>query len=302
MPLRLDPPRWMAQPMVALMASLSLAACATSGPAPTPGGSAATELPPGSAPTFADLADLSIAADLVAVIIVDEQITVPAERAPGLPAGMARQYVEATTLNLLAAPGAMGESMTFVVDLPLDARGDTPKIEQRSFLVFGDPVPGQPGMVQLVSSSAMIPAGPMIEGRVREVLTQLASADALPEITGVRDVISVPGNLAGESETQMFVETGAGLPVSLSVIRRPSMAPRWGVSLGEIVNQEARPPEPETVAWYRFACFLPRQLPEDGFLQADGASRERAREDYSFVLSELGPCERRLGERRPGGS
>ncbi len=82
--------------------------------------------------------------------------------------------------------------------------------------------------------------------------------------------------------------------MSLSVIRRPQMAPKWGISLGEIVNQDAVPPVPGTIAWYRFACFLPRELPESAFLQNDRESRYRARADYAFVLADLGPCERRL--------
>ena len=150
------------------------------------------------------------------------------------------------------------------------------------------------GTLQLLSSTAMLPAGPQIEARVRRVLTQLAQPDVPPAITGVRDVISVPGNLAGESETQMFVETDTGAPVSLSVIRRPGMAPEWGVSLGELVDASARPPAPESIAWYRFACFLPRELPYDSFLQRDRQSQDRAREDYAFVLAQLGPCERRF--------
>ena len=133
-----------------------------------------------------------------------------------------------------------------------------------------------------------------MEARVRRVLTQLAAADVPPAVTGLRDVISVPGNLAGESETQMFVETDTGAPVSLSVIRRPGMTPQWGVSLGELVDASAEPAQPDTLIWYRLACFLPRELPTDSFLQRDRASQDQARADYAFILSELGPCERRF--------
>ena len=34
-----------------------------------------------------------------------------------------------------------------------------------------------------------------------------------------------------------------------------------GRCLGELVDASARPPAPESIAWYRFACFLPRELP-----------------------------------------
>ena len=92
----------------------------------------------------------------------------------------------------------------------------------------------------------------------------------------------------------MFVETANGAPVSLSVVRRPGMQPEWGVSLGEIVDTTARAPQPGTLAWYRFACSLPRELPQDAFLRSDRESVAQARADYAFVLEQLGPCERRF--------
>ncbi|WP_120076360.1 hypothetical protein [Aurantiacibacter odishensis] len=269
------------------------AACATTGPAMSQDMPVA-ELPPSQAPTYADLVTMAMDADTVAIVAVEDQIPFPAERAPNLPPSQVRLYIEALTQSLLVAPQGVGSELVFVVDQKRDADGDAPDLEDRTFLIFGDLSRSQPGAIQLLSSDSMLPAGPRIESRVRRVLTQLASADVPPAITGVRDVISVPGNLAGESETQMFVETESGAPVSLSVIRRPGMTPEWGVSLGELVDASATPPEPESLEWFQFACFLPRELPADSFLQTDRASQARAREDYAFILAELGPCERRF--------
>lgn len=281
-------------PALASLALLCLAGCASIGSAQSRARAPAPELTGLAAPTYADLADLALGGRTVAVVEVDDQVVVPAERAPGLVPGNVRLYLETKTQRLITGPSAIGAELAFVADFEQDTGGKPPRLKRSSFIVFGDMVAGRPGEFQLVSSRAMLPMGPNIEARVREVLTQIAARDAVPAITGVRDVISVPGNLAGESETQLFVDTANGAPVSLSVIRRPGMAPTWGVSLGEIVNQDARPPAPETITWYRFACFLPRELPGNAFLQADRESRERAREDYAFVLRELGDCERRL--------
>jgi hypothetical protein len=107
--------------------------------------------------------------------------------------------------------------------------------------------------------------------------------------------MSVAGNLFGESETQLFLDTVSGEPVSLTVIRRPGMDPAWGVSWTEIVDQSARPPAPRTVEWYRLACSLPPELPADSYLQQDTAAQEQAREDYSFILDQLGDCGRTRG-------
>ncbi|WP_340588114.1 hypothetical protein [Erythrobacter alti] len=282
--------------LLMLLAAGVLAACSTTLPAQSRSGSnsaLSAELGPQEAPTYADLVTFSLNSDLVAIVTVDDQAVFPPERAPDVPANRVRLYLETLTQNLLASDAGVGESLIFVTDIAREADGDAPDLEERSYIIFAKQIAARPGEVQLISSRAMLPAGPIIEERVRRVLRQLAAAEPIPEVTGVRDVISVPGNLVGESETQMFIETRSGAPVSLSVVRRPGLPPHWGISLGEIVDSSARPPEPESLSWYGFACFLPDQLPDSAFLQSDRQSRERARADYAFVLSELGRCERR---------
>ena len=244
------------------------------------------------APTYADLVDLAEPAAIVAVVVVKDQATVPTERAPGLAPGRARLYLEAQTQRVLKGPGALGESLAYLADVPLNAKGKPPKLRKQAFLVFADPVAGNPGQLRLVKPDAQLVADPVLADRVRTVVEQLVARDAPPKITGVADVISVAGNLAGESETQMSIKTAGGRPGSLTVIRRPNMAPTWGVSWSEIVDQSARPPQPGTLAWYRLACSLPSQLQPDDFLQADDAGRQRARADYRFILDSLGPCVR----------
>lgn len=267
---------------------LALGACAVAG-------GASAETPPAiaaPAPTYADLVSLAEPAAIIAEVTVKDQATVPPERAPGLAPGRARLYLEAQTQRVLKGPAALGESLAYLADVPLNAKGKAPKLKKQTFLVFADPVPGHPGELQLVKPDAQLADDPALAERVRTVAEQLVAPDAPPRITGVRDVISVAGNLAGESETQMSIETVGGRPGSLTVIRRPNMAPTWGVSWTEIVDQSAKPPAPDTLAWYRLACFLPRQLTPDDFLQADEAGRQRARADYQLILDSLGPCER----------
>ena len=242
--------------------------------------------------TYADLADLTEAAALVALVEIRDQAQVEPERAPGLAPGHARLYLEARTLALLGGRSALGESLVYLADVPLDAKGKAPKLKKQRFLVYADPVAGRAGALQLVDPSAQLPASPETEQLARAVIAAFAASDAPPAVTGIRDVMSVPGNLAGESETQLFLDTATGQPVSLSVIRRPGMDPTWGVSWSEIVDQSARPPAPQTVAWYRLACFLPERLPADAFLQQDAASRRQAEADYRFIVEQLGACSR----------
>ena len=132
---------------------------------------------------------------------------------------------------------------------------------------------------------------------MRPVLAALAAPDSPPVITGVRDALSVAGNLTGESETQVFLETRDGSPVSLTVLRRPGRDPVWGVSWGEIIDQAARPPAPNTIEWYRLACALPARLPSSANLSRVPSERAQAERDYSLVMGSLGPCVRTLARR-----
>lgn len=271
---------------------LALIAAIASAPAVTP----LMAQDPAAAPvlTYADIADLSDAADLVIHAQIRRQVEVERERAPGLEAGFARLYIEAETKALLTGSTPIGESLRYLVDVPLNAKGKVPKLRKKEVLLFARAVPSRPGEVQLAGPQAQQPYTPELEAQVRPVLSALASPDSPPVVTGVRDALSVAGNLAGESETQVFLETRNGEPVSLSILRRPGREPVWGVSWGEIIDQAARPPRPNTIEWYRLACALPARLPSGANLSRVPAERAQAERDYSLVMGSLGPCVRTL--------
>ncbi|HSG33387.1 MAG TPA: hypothetical protein VLA37_02550, partial [Sphingomonadaceae bacterium] len=272
-----------------LLAVLALLAPVLSGAVP----SAAQQLPPSTSPfTYADLVDLSEQANLVVKAKIRKQATVSPENSPGLLPGHVRLYLEAETQALLAGSAAIGQSLRLLADLPLDSRGRPPKLKDSEFIFFGREVPGRPGELQLLTPDSYSTAGPDEEARIRAVLREVAQPEAPPHIEAIREAISIAGNLAGESETQLFLETAEGTPVSLTVMRRPGMAPQWGVAWSELVDQSARPPERETLAWYRLACFLPSELPASANISDNEVSRRRALEDYQVVMSELGPCKR----------
>lgn len=246
-------------------------------------------------PTYADLATLADGAPLVVRARIAEQAVVPAERAPGLAAGHARLYVEAKTVALLSGATALPETLRYLVDVPTDAKSRPPKLRKREVVLFARPVPGRPGELQLTGRHAQLAYTPALEARLRPVLAAFVAADAPPRVTGVRDVLSSAGNLAGESETQVFLATARGEPAALTVIRRPGMAPRWGVSWTELVDQSAAAPARDTLAWYRLACALPPALPTSATAGTEAADQARAAADYRFVIADLGPCERTLG-------
>jgi len=246
--------------------------------------------------TFADLATLAEAGDLVIRAAVTDQIALPPERAPDVAPGYARFYIEAETLALIAGSTPVGEDLAYLVDVPLSRNGDLPDFEDREVLLFAKPVPGKPGAIQLVGPSAQLLHSPALEARLRPILSELFANDVPPEITGIKDALAVPGTLTGESETQIFLETRGSSPVSITVLRRPGQPPAWGVSWGEIVDSSARPPEPDTLRWYRLACSLPEGLPAGANLASDPQARALAQQDYAFVREQLGDCERVLTE------
>lgn len=238
---------------------------------------------------YVALARLADASPQVLRVQVKKTTLIEAERAPDVPATMARLFVEAQVLNLIRGKAGVSESIRYLVDVPRDARGKVPKLKKQQFLLFARPG-SRPGEVQLVSKDAHIPWTAANEAQVRTIVTDLVTPGAPPAIRGIREALHVRGNLQGEGETQIFLATANGDPVSITVLRRPGLAARWAVSLTEIVDEAAAPPRKGTLLWYRLACSLPAQIPARALVSDTPADNDLARRDYNFVLEQLGPC------------
>lgn len=254
---------------------------------------AESQAPPAPAPTYADLADLALAAPVAAQVRVAEAIAIKAERAPGLKPGLARFYVEAGLVSLIRAPQSLPARLSYVVDLPRDAKGKAPKLRKGSeFLILAAPVAGRPGELQLIAPDAQIPFTAERAATLRSIVREASSASPPPRIAGIGRAFHVPGAIRGESETQIFLQTAGGTPVSLTVLRRPGAMPLWAVALSEIVDEAAAAPAPGTLLWYRLACGLPGTLPRQSVAEADGEAAAAIAADYRLVLERLGPCMR----------
>lgn len=251
---------------------------------------------PVSAMSYSDLADLAVAAPIVVQADVREAIRM--KDAP-VPAGEARFYVEADVRALIRSPGGSPPRINYIADVPLDSRGKPPKLKKMRVLLLARPVPGKPASIQLVAPDAQIAWSQPVEARLRAILTELTRPGAPPRITGVRSAFHVPGAIQGEGETQIFLQTDTGNPVSISVLRRPGQIAQWAVALGEIVDEAAGPPRPESLLWYRLACGLPRELPERAIDPGDPANADKARADYRVVVDGLGACGRTRPAQRP---
>jgi hypothetical protein len=105
-------------------------------------------------------------------------------------------------------------------------------------------------------------------------------------VAAVRSGFHVPGAIAGESESQIFLEMAGGAPITLSVLRRQGAEVAVRVATGDIIDESAAPIRRETLLWRTLACDLPATPPET--LGAD----EGLRADYAAVRQSLGPCGR----------
>lgn len=248
-----------------------------------------------AAATYADLADLADSARLVIRAQVRKVAVVEPERARGVRPGWMRYYVEARTQALIRGDMPLGQSLRYLVDMPPDARGKAPAIKKKVVLLFGSGAQGQAGDLQLVAPDAQILWDADTEARTRTILSALVAPDAPHKVTGVREALYVPGNLAGEGETQFFLDTADQSAASITVQHRPGSAVAWGVSFSEVAAAVGSPPRRDTLTWYRLACFLPNSLPRAVNLSENAASRAQAEADYRMVLGELGPCPRNRG-------
>ena len=240
---------------------------------------------------YAKLARLALESDIVLDATIRSVARIAPDEAPGLAPGHVRFYVTADVGALIRANGPLPARIGYLVDVPFDTRGRAPNFKRERVIAFARAVVGRPDQVQLVTPDAQFAWAPVLDQRVRDVVREAIAPDAPPAITGIGNAFHVPGTLPGEGETQIFLQTTTGAPVSLLILRRPGEQRRWALSLGDIIDEAGGAPKPDTLAWYRLACGLPDALPESSLQSQDGDNAAIARDDFAFVRESLGRCE-----------
>jgi len=267
-----------------------LAAALLTMAATLPGESPAPAPPPLS---YADMADLGLAAAVAAHVRVTKAVALEDAQAAGVPPGVARLYVEADVVSLIQGARGIPARVRYLADLPRDARGRAPRLRKGAeFLLLASLVAERPGELRLVAPDAQVAWTAAGAEQLRAILREATGPAAPPRITGIGRAFHVPGSLPGESETQIFLQTAQGRPVSLNVLRRPGEAPRWAVALGDIVDEATQQPQPNSLLWYRLACTLPAALPPQSLADGDDEAAAAIRSDYGLILERLGPCGR----------
>jgi hypothetical protein len=250
---------------------------------PSPAAPVATSL------RYADLADLFAGAPIVLRAKIASATRL---KDASTLAGATRFFVEADVTALIRGTGGLPPRVKYLVDVLPDSRGRLPKLKKADVLIAALPVAGRPSEIQLAARDAQMIWTPALDTRVRRIVADVLTPGAAPEVTGIASAFHVAGSVPGEGETQIFLSTATGAPVSVSVLRRPGEAPRWALALGEIVDDAAAVPARDTLPWYRLACFLPRDLPERAARELSTSDADAARADYAVVINGLGPCDR----------
>jgi hypothetical protein len=241
-------------------------------------------------PSYATVANDVVSAPLIIDARIAEATPIKAEENRRVTPGRAQLYIEADVLALIRGANALPARIAYIAEIPLNARGKVPKLKKLRVVLFARPVAARADQVQLTGLDSQLDWSADLDALVRGITKDVLTADAPPAITGVGNAFHVPGSLPGEGETQVFLQTATGAPVSLQILRRPGEQTRWSVSLGDIVDNGAGPPKPATLLWYRLACGLPREIPAESLSSEEPANAAAAREDYALVLGELGPC------------
>lgn len=243
--------------------------------------------------SYADVADLVTIAPMVADITIRGTKNISAEQAIGVPPTLQRMLVEADVNGLIRGEQNIEPRIKFLLDVPKDAKGKVPKLKKMRFFVLGRNVPGKPGEIRLARPNALIQWSESNSQLVRTIAREALLLDAPPVITGISSAFFSPGTAPGEGETQIFLSTQNGTPMSLSIVQRGGTSKRWSVSTSELIDEGATAPKRDTLLWYRLACGLPRSLAPDVVESGSGEGTARAQTDYSFVLAGLGPCGRK---------
>ncbi len=242
-----------------------------------------------SAISYADSADLALTAPLIADVTILKASSVKAQ----LPAGISRYYVKASVNALLRAPAALPPEISFLVDQKLDADGRAPALKNNRFFVYARPVQGQPAAIQLIAPDSIVSWSAENNRLAHLTAKQVTSGQAPPAIGQIISAFHFPGTVQGEGETQIFLDTASGDPVSLRVVSRPGTQRQWGLTLGEVVAAAPAPPPAETLQWYRLSCGkLPAQIAADKLSSASQNANAQAQADYQFIRQSLGPCPR----------
>lgn len=243
--------------------------------------------------SYSDIADLVVISPLIIDTTVRNVQKLSAEQSVNVPATLLRVLIEADVMALIRGDGGTTPRVRFLLDIPKDAKGKIPKLKKQRMFLFGRPVAGRPGEIQLSKPNALALFSTANDTLIRAITNEAVQIAAPRRISSVASAFHSAGTVLGEGETQIFLRTDNDQPLSLTVLSRPGQQKQWAVSTAEVIDASATAPQRLTLLWYRLACGLPRSLPSERVEGANNEDTARAQADYKFVIDALGPCGRK---------
>lgn len=240
---------------------------------------------PRAADSYARLADFVLRSPVIVRASITKVERISPKNAPGLAEGQGRLLITAGIETALVAPGPVPAQMTWLVDVPVDAKRRVADMRGKTILA-GVEMPDEQGRTRLTGPDGQRIWQDVLEARVRQIATE-ARSGTVPEVTGVTNGFRVEGTLPGESESQFFLSTRGGKPLTLVMLERPGQARQIAIASGDIIDESASSVKPETLLWCRLACGLPRSLPREA-----GGNDVALANAWIGIMASLGPCER----------
>ncbi len=247
---------------------------------------------PATGAAYADIADLVVLSPLILDAQIRKVTKLPETQTVGVPATVQRVLVEADVSALIRGTEGFAARARFLLDVPKDSRGKIPKLQKRRYFLLGSKAPGLPGTMKLARPDALVEWSVENDAMLRAITKEAVQLGAPQAVSGITSAFHTAGTVIGESETQIFLRTAGGDPISISVLSRPGQAKRWAVSTGDVIDESAVAPARNTLLWYRLACGLPRTLDARLVETAEPQSVAAAQADYRFVMESLGMCGR----------
>lgn len=247
---------------------------------------------PAQGGSYADVADLVVQSPLILDAQIRKVTKLPETQTVGVPAHLQRVLVVADVASLIRGSDGFAAQARFLLDIPKDAKGKIPKLQKRRYFLLGSKVAGRPGELRLARPDALVEWSAENDAMLRAITREAVQLEAPQAISGITGAFHSQGSILGEGETQIFLRTSNGQPISISILSRPGQAKRWAVSTGDVIDESAIAPARNTLLWYRLACGLPRALDAKLVESGNAADIGRAQTDYRFVMDSLGPCGR----------
>lgn len=210
--------------------------------------------------------------------------------AADVPAGESRHLVELDLTAALKAPGVLPARAEWLWQGP---GRNAPVAKGAQLQVFlADPRAGPaPEVMQyrLIAPDAMRRRTPADDAALRAILGEARQPGAAGlMVTGVSAGFRTEGTVAGRSESQFFLTTTGGRPLTLTVTRTPDAPPAVSVATGDVIAASAQAIQPRTLVWRALSCGLPAQLPDT--LAESVAADPGLAEDYALARAGLADC------------